>query len=114
MTVIVLAITVLTITSICVAAAIYWWSEATYSRNEVEWYKTHACCEPLTAEEQMTVNLNKLADALTDLEGGKTNLTIAQVKDVIAALGEHWRGVLPEQAAAEFAAIIAKAGLRSK
>lgn len=114
MTVIVTALVILTVTSICIASAAYWWSECTYARNELDWYKHHTITQEPTQEEQMTINLNKLAVAICEKEGGKANLTIAQVKDVLAAMGEHWRTVAPEVAASEYAAIVERAGLKSK
>lgn len=61
----------------------------------------------------MKVNLNTLANEITDAEQGKVNLTVAQVKDVIAALGHRWRDLPAPQAAAEFAAITERAGKSS-
>ena len=62
-------------------------------------------------------NLNMLAKHLCTLETGAPgtgcNLTIAQVKDVQAALGVALRALSSEHAIAVCAALIARAGKRS-
>ena len=59
-------------------------------------------------------NLNELAKRLTVYEGGKKNLTIAQVKDVLAALGDVFREVGLIKAFIYLVAIYNRAGKNSK
>ena len=114
MTTIALLITLMTVMTVIVGSAIYWWAECQHARNQLFDRDLLETSTPLTTEEQMTVNLNRLANELCDIEDGKTDLTVAQIKDVLAALGERWRSLPTEQASAEFAAIVARAGLKSK
>lgn len=60
------------------------------------------------------VDLDKLARDLTVEEGLKQSLAVAQVKEVLACLGRRWRFMPPEEFAAEVAAIVERAGLRSQ
>lgn len=41
----------------------------------------------------MKINLHALAAVIAVREGGKQNITIAQIKDVLAALGNHLRAL---------------------
>jgi hypothetical protein len=109
----IVALFVLTVFVAIAGAAIYWWSECQYARNQLDQYQYHESTTKPTQEEIMSVNLNNLAKTLAVQEGGNVNLTIAQIKDTIAALGQHWRDCDPEVAAAEFAAIVERAGKKS-
>ena len=104
----------MTVMTALIGSAVYWWAECQHTRNQLFDRDINETLTPPTHEEQMRINLNKLANELTELEGGNVNLTVAQVKDVIAALGDRWRTVSPEQAASEYAAIVERAGLREK
>lgn len=57
-------------------------------------------------------DLRKLAREIAKLEGKKTNLSIAQITEVLGALGKRWRALTPEAALREAAAIIERAGKR--
>lgn len=54
----------------------------------------------------MRTNLNTLARELCRAEGGAEQVNIAQVKDLLARLGDRWQAVSRAQALAEFAALI--------
>lgn len=56
-------------------------------------------------------NLSDLARVLTLLEGGRAQLSIAQVREVVAVLGVHLRCLPPPQADALLEAIRQRAGL---
>lgn len=116
MTTIALLITLMTMMTALIGSAVYWWAECQRAKNELFVRDMDEASTPIQYiyEEQMRINLNKMANELTELEGGNVNLTVAQVKDVLAALGDRWRTVSPEQAASEYAAIVERAGLREK
>lgn len=50
------------------------------------------------------MNLNDLAREIAELEGGKQNLSIAQIKEVVRCLGD----ILHEMHVQDFTATIAK------
>jgi hypothetical protein len=54
------------------------------------------------------MNLNELAKKVSEIEGGKQNLAIAQIKEVISALGHVLSKVDPDEASFLFAAILEK------
>jgi hypothetical protein len=58
----------------------------------------------------MSVNLNDLARDLTLVEGKDNSVGIADVKEILAVLGDRWRSMPEEQALEEFRAIIERAG----
>lgn len=59
------------------------------------------------------INLNKLAETIINEEGLGENLSIAQVKEMLGILGNHWREIGDEKALIEFETIREKAGLKS-
>lgn len=59
------------------------------------------------------INLNKLAETIVKTEGLGENLSIAQVKEMLGILGNHWREIGDEKALIEFETIKEKAGLKS-
>lgn len=58
----------------------------------------------------MSVNLNDLARDLTLMEGKEKSLNIGDTKELLAVLGERWRGMSVDAALLEFAAIRDRAG----
>lgn len=52
------------------------------------------------------VNLNELAREISDLEGGKKNLSIAQIKEVINCLGKILRSMDAESALSVYAKLL--------
>ena len=63
----------------------------------------------------MKINLSTLAKELAAIDKtGKRELTISQIREVIACLGIHLRHMLPEDAIKTCACIIDRAGLLSK
>jgi hypothetical protein len=109
-------LTVLFMLTIFVAiagAAIYWWSECQYARNQLDQIIYAETATKPTHEEIMSVNLKKMYKELTDFEGGKIGLPQPQVADLVAAMGERWRTLPPQQAFAEFLAIWERAGIKS-
>lgn len=60
------------------------------------------------------MNLNDLAEEISALEGGKKNLTIAQIKEVIACLGKVAYESLDAEDSANLWARIVRAGARKK
>ncbi len=114
MTTIALLITLMTMMTVLIGSAVYWWAECQHARNQLFDRDLLETSTPLTTEEQMTVNLKKMYKELTDFEGGKIGLPQPQVADLVGAMGERWRTLPPQQAFAEFLAIWERAGLKSK
>jgi hypothetical protein len=59
-------------------------------------------------------DLRKLAREIARLEGGKVDLTIAQVSEVVGALGVRWRRMSVPDVLVEVAAMTGRAGLRRR
>lgn len=55
-------------------------------------------------------NLNGLAVELSIREGGKEQINIAQIKELLGMLGDQWRSVPFEEVMADVYAIIDRAG----
>lgn len=60
------------------------------------------------------VSIRQIASELTREEGLSEQVTVAQVAEILGCLGRRWRFKPPEEFAAEAAAIVARAGARSK
>lgn len=59
-------------------------------------------------------NLNILANELTYVEGLAEELSVGQIKEILAILGIRWRSMSEDEAFKEFQAILKKAGKYSK
>lgn len=59
-------------------------------------------------------NLNKIAVDITRREGKLQNMTIAQVKEIIAVIGMRWREMPFGDVLREVAAIYEKAGMSNE
>ena len=64
-------------------------------------------------ENDMSVNLNEVAAAITRVEGLSDEQNITETKEFLAVLGLRWRGMSEADALAEFEAIRSRAGLSS-
>lgn len=63
----------------------------------------------------MKINLSTLAKELAAIDQtGKKELTISQIREVIACLGIHMRRLVPEDAFRTAHCIIDRAGVKSK
>jgi len=65
------------------------------------------------------ISLTNLAIDITHAEGGKVEISLAQVKEVLGILGRRWRGegyasLSPAEIQAEINAIVQRAGRRKK
>ena len=61
-----------------------------------------------------TTNLNILANELTYVEGLAEELSVGQIKEILAILGIRWRSMSEDEAFKEFQAILKKAGKYSR
>lgn len=61
----------------------------------------------------MSINLNELAKEITLLEGKSESINIAQVKEMIAILGNRWRAMEMNEVIEEVNAIRDRAGTKA-
>jgi len=62
----------------------------------------------------MAVSLNKLAENVAKVEKGKKEVNVAQIKNVLGALGIHLRTLSAEDAAEVLRTLVCRAGKKSR
>lgn len=77
-------------------------------------FKIFKTKEDTDNNKKAVTNLNILANELTYVEGLAEDLSVAQIKEILAILGIRWRTMSEHEAFKEFQAILNKAGKYSR